>query len=107
MPDHQHLHQALINLDGAPYPAYKDLARTYNFQNFQLTFTRFQPDPFASPSGLTLKIPHAISRFPDRLRRSPGQCVGLRDYLARCLAREADSLSHALGSGNSGRIQVA
>ncbi len=107
MPDRQQLQQTLIKLDGAPYPAYKDLAKTYDFPQFQLTFTRFQSDPFASPSSITLKIPHRVSQFSDSLRRSPAQCLGLRDYLARCLGREAANLSQNSGSGNSGRIQVA
>ena len=115
MPDRQQLQQALMSLDGAPYPAYKDLARTYDFPNFQLTFTRFQSDPFASPSGITLNIPHTVSQFSEQLRRSlrdplcgaPARCLGLRDYLARYLGREAEKLSQNSGFGNSGRIQVA
>jgi len=107
LPDRQQLQQRLISLDGAPYPAYRDLEKTYDFPQFELTFTRFQSDPFASPSSITLKIPHTVSQFPDSLRKSPAQCLGLRDYLARCLSREAAKLSQHLGSGNSGRIQVA
>jgi len=107
MPDRQQLQQTLLNLDGAPYPAYRDLARTYDFPQFQLTFTRFQSDPFASPSSITLTIPHKVSQFPNSFRQSSAQGLGLRDYLARGLGREADKLSQNLGSGNSGRIQVA
>jgi predicted ABC-class ATPase len=107
MPDRQDLQHTLNKLDGAPYPAYQDLARTYDFPHFRLTFTRFQRDPFAHPSQITLTISHTISQFPLPLRQSPAQCLGLRDYLARCVAREADHLSQNLGLGNSGRIQSA
>ncbi len=106
MLNHPLLSQALLNLDGAPYPAYRDLQSVYQFSQFQLHLRRIQRDPFASPSQIALIIDNAHSQFPARLIHSGDRRLGLRDFIARRIVQEAQRLSCSTGSGNSGKIQT-
>ena len=62
-PNHEDLRQMLLRLDGRGYPAYKDLARVYEFPFFTLYMDHIQGDPFAAPSRLRVRVPQSIARF--------------------------------------------
>ncbi|MEC8423749.1 MAG: ABC-ATPase domain-containing protein, partial [Myxococcota bacterium] len=94
MRDRDGLLALLRRIDGAPYPAYRDLVGTWDLGVVQLQFDRLQGDPFAAPSRVRLAVPTGIgidiSRNATRRRAA-------EDWLLR---RFADGIKHArCGSG--------
>ncbi|MCF0246806.1 MAG: isopentenyl-diphosphate delta-isomerase, partial [Ileibacterium sp.] len=53
------LRQILRRIDRRSYPAYKDTRGSYNFGNYILSIVHVQSDPFASPSDVSVEVPHA------------------------------------------------
>ncbi|MEC7948449.1 MAG: ABC-ATPase domain-containing protein, partial [Myxococcota bacterium] len=101
MRDRDGLLALLRRIDGAPYPAYRDLVGTWDLGVVQLQFDRLQGDPFAAPSRVRLAVPTGIgidiSRNATRRRAA-------EDWLLR---RFADGIKHArCGSGRSGEVRV-
>lgn len=58
------LAQHLTALEGAPYPAYKDIVGQWSFEAYTLYIDHVQADPFANPSKVRLQVPHTSARFP-------------------------------------------
>lgn len=50
----QQLRQHLQRINQKSYKAYKDIANTYTFPEFQLAIDYVQGDPFAAPSKIRL-----------------------------------------------------
>lgn len=101
------LSSTLLNLDGRGYKAYLEIKGRYQFADFALIVDRVQGDPFASPSQLRIRVPHATARFPTSLYRSRSREVALRDYLARQFRQRALQKSDRRGTGKSGLIGIA
>ena len=100
------LRQTLLRIDGKGYKAYRDIGETYQFKGFTLAVDSVQPDPFAAPSRLRVRIQPAVAGLPERLYANQSRSIGVSCYLAREFARHASDLSSRRGSGRSGEIRI-
>ncbi|EDY84113.1 hypothetical protein VDG1235_3743 [Verrucomicrobiia bacterium DG1235] len=100
------LETLLHRIDGRPYPAYKDTRGTYEFGDFTLSIDKVQGDPFASPSRLSIIVPHADSELPADLFASPSRRTGTENFLALAFSRACHRASAHSGSGKSGLIAI-
>jgi len=73
-------------LEGAPYPAYRDLRGRYGLEPGGLEILHVQPDPFAPPSRLRVRVPLEATGLV-----SVGYCsertLATEDFLARAIER--------------------
>ena len=60
----QDLKDLLFRINRKSYPAYKDTKGSYRFPGYVLSIDHVQGDPFASPSHVSVKIPHREAGFP-------------------------------------------
>ncbi|CAO1637912.1 unnamed protein product [Parajaminaea phylloscopi] len=112
--DAANLGQSLISLQGAPYPAYKDLIGAWKFPQFDLHLDHVQADPYASPSKLRITVSHAVARFQSNLyATNTTRAIALADYIHRrlhsvCTTRGFDVKQSGQGWAGSkgGDIQV-
>ena len=85
------LRKLLESIDRRSYPAYKDARGSYDFSDYVLTIDHVQGDPFASPSKLSIFIPHQKAGFPSdpliRPLKSPAReqrsLTGMCSYTGR------------------------
>lgn len=99
------LRRQLEELDHRSYPAYRDLARAYDFGDFELSVDHVQGDPFAAPSKLSVFVPHEVARFPREYWDVAHRRRALEDYLLRRFSRALAKASFvARGSGKSGLL---
>ena len=103
----EELRTLLLSIDHKSYPAYKSLAGIYRFPGFQLSIDHVQGDPFASPSHLSVFVPHKTAGFDASLYGTDARKTALEDYLIRQFGKEAAHFNfQAKGSGKSGLISV-
>lgn len=100
------LRQALLRIDGRPYPTYKDIKGRYDFGDFELSIDRIQGDPFAAPSRFSLLIKHVSSGIPSDLFSNRSRKLGSETYLAKSFASLCRKHRKSLGSGKSGLISI-
>lgn len=101
------LRSLLLSIDRKSYPAYKALAGTYQFPGFRLLIDHVQGDPFASPSHLSVLVPHKTAGFDASLYGTETRKMALEDFLIRQFGKEAARFNfQAKGSGKSGLISV-
>lgn len=101
------LEQRLLQIDRRGYPAYKDLAGSYDFPGYALYIDHVQGDPFASPSMLRVRVPQKLAGFPPELYASPVRRVALEDYVARRFAAAIRRyVKGNRGTGKSGMVAV-
>ena len=100
------LRQTLLRIDGKGYKAYRDIGETYQFKGFTLAVDSVQPDPFAAPSRLRVRLQPSVAELPERLYANESRSIGVSCYLAREFARHASNLSSRRGSGRSGEIRI-
>ena len=99
------LEEALKWIDGKQYPAYKDIAGTYHYPNFDLLVDHIQGDSYAAPSRMRVRVAWATAGFPDALVSNKSRRVALCDYVTRAFwkfAHEGGLDQAAQGSGWSG-----
>lgn len=108
MPSSEELRNLLNRIDHKSYPAYKDTKGRYEFQGYHLSIDHVQGDPFASPSGISIRIKGSTAGFPPEYYRSKWRRIALQDYLLRHFSGEVEKVSHqAKGSGKSGVINIS
>lgn len=101
------LGQILKRVDGRGYKAYKEIAGAYDGEWFTLFVDHVQGDPFAAPTTIRARVKHHISHLPAELRTTRVRCVALRDFLARTVYREIQTLPQRhRGIGKSGLIMI-
>lgn len=101
------LHNLLDSIDHRGYPAYKETAGVWRFENYILGIDHVQGDPFAAPSRLHVEIPGSVAGIPSAMYDTPEKKIALEDHLLRRFARAAGKYSfQAKGSGKSGVIAV-
>ncbi len=100
------LRHTLLRIDGKGYKAYKDIVGSYKFSGFTLAIDHVQPDPFAAPSRLRVRVQPSIAELPERLYANESRSTGVSCYLAREFAHHASNLSSRRGSGKSGEIRI-
>ena len=82
------LRKLLESIDRRSYPAYKDARGSYDFSDYVLTIDHVQGDPFASPSKLSIFIPHQKAGYPSDSFDTPWKQTALEDYLVRQFYQE-------------------
>ncbi len=96
------LYEALVRLDGRPYPAYRDLeGRWWDLGGFTIRLDRVQGDPFAAPTRVSLRI---HTQIPPDWCRTRAMRTAVEDWLLR---RFGEGLQgHRRGSGRSGQLGI-
>ncbi len=94
----------LRRLDGAPYPAYRDVAGSWQAGGWRLHIEHVQPDPFATPSRVSVELPVGTHRIPGAYWQDQARRLGTTNYLLWRFSRLLASAP--AGSGNSGRFFV-
>ena len=104
----QDLKELLDRIDRRSYPAYKDTAGMYQFQNYVLSIDHVQGDPFAAPSKVSVIVNAKQAKFPEEYYGKTWRKAALQDMLIRRFFQKADRCSfQAKGSGKSGMISVS
>lgn len=102
------LQKQLSAIHRKSYPSYKSLKGHYNFKNYTLCIDHVQGDPFASPSKVSIRIPHKFAKFPAEYFSRHDKRTALQDYLIRRFSREIERYNFkAKGSGKSGLIATS
>jgi len=87
------LRALLRRIDGAPYPAYRDMEHApFDFGGrvpFRLSVDRAQSDPFAPPTRMHVVVAGDVANFPPESYSTPTRAVALADYLSRMFVRAA------------------
>lgn len=101
------LRNLLETIDHRGYPAYKEIAGAWRFENYILGIDHVQGDPFAAPSRLHVEVPANVACLPPELYDTREKKIALEDHLLRLFYAEAGKYSfQAKGSGKSGVIAV-
>lgn len=101
------LQDMLRSINRKSYPAYKSLKGAYQFKKYVLSIDHVQGDPFASPSHVSVKIPHREAGFPAEYYKDKLTRITLADYLTRQFEQQVNRYTfRAKGSGKSGLISV-
>ena len=107
MQSQNELVQALLKMDGKPYPAYKAIKGSYQYQDFELLIDHVQGDPFAIPSKVRVRIPISTAQFPEDTHHNDCRNVALCDFLARRFYHSIKKHNtQREGSGKSGIIEI-
>lgn len=78
------LADGLSRLDGAPYPAYKDMVGEWALgPGLSLFIDRVQADPYAPPSRARVRVELGAAGFPAALHASRVRTAAFCDYLTR------------------------
>jgi len=102
----QELRSILGRIDGRGYAAYRELTGSFRLGALELAVDHVQPDPFAPPSRVRLRVPMDDARFDPALWRERVRRIALEDLLARALAREIARRPRGAGEGKSGVVSV-
>ncbi|RKY30978.1 MAG: ATPase [Candidatus Omnitrophota bacterium] len=103
----ERLKRLLKEIDGKGYKSYKKIEGVYNFGEYILFIDHVQPDPFAPPSKLRIRIPQEIAGFPYSLFSNESREIALRDFLTRKFYSAIKKISKGKrGSGKSGIISI-
>src|SRR5699024_6666753 len=98
----------LRGIDRRGYPAYKGLRGRYAFDGFELSIDHVQGDPFAAPSGLSVRVAADRAAFPPDLHDEPHRRIAFEDHLVRRFSRELARFSCKVGgSGKSGLLATS
>jgi predicted ABC-class ATPase len=100
------LRDILRRIDGRSYASYRDLSGSFRLGALELSIDHVQPDPFAPPSRLRLRVPMEEARFAPALFEGRVRRIALEDVLARALAEAIGRRGRGAGEGKSGVIQV-
>lgn len=101
------LRQLLETIDHRGYPAYKETAGAWRFENYVLGIDHVQGDPFAAPSRLHVEVPASVAGIPPEWFDTREKKTAMEDYLLRRFYGKAGKYSfQAKGSGKSGVIAV-
>lgn len=112
MQSEETLRATLERIDGRGYKAYSALRDgCYRVGELELSVDRVQGDPFATPSKIRLRHPHAAAGLPERLTANAVARIAFRDWLARRVQRflakdAAASATSRRGSGGSGQVSI-
>ncbi len=102
------LRRLLESIDRKSYPAYKSAQGAYAFGGYTLSIDHVQGDPFASPSKVSITVPHQRAGYPASLFDTPWKRTAFEDYLVRQFAAEIARFNFkAKGSGKSGLIATS
>jgi len=107
VPDATQLEELLHRIDGRGYKAYKDIAGSWSFPDFELCVDHVQGDPFAAPSRVHVDVHSSVAGLPETSCRTGSRTRGTAAHLADRFAQAAGAASQREGSGKSGEIRMA
>lgn len=81
----------LHRIDGSGYGAYKRIRGEYQAFGFTLVIDHTQPDPYAPPSRVRVRLSSEKACFPSELWSSETRRRALADYLGRGLAAQLET----------------
>lgn len=93
------LSRLLRRIDGAGYGRYKQLRRAWELAGCRLEVERVQPDPFAPPSRMAVRVPAEVARLPTELWSTATRRCALADFLCRGAARRLAKTPFAVDAG--------
>jgi predicted ABC-class ATPase len=93
----ERLRATLKRIDRRSFKAYEDIVGHYRGSVFRLLIDHVQPDPFAPPTRLRVRLDARQAAFPPHLAKRPGHRLAVADLLARRL-REALGLGETAPS---------
>ena len=103
----ERLRDKLLTIEGKGYGAYKALTGAYRFPRHVLYVDHVQPDPFAPPSLLRVRVDMAEAQLPPDLWATRVRRVALEDFLARRMAEALRAhVRPRRGAGRSGQVTV-
>ena len=94
------LRALLQQLDGAPFPKYKQLTGRYTVGEFTVNVDRVPPDPFAGPARVRLIAARGLAGMDAEMVGTRDGQIAVEDWLAR---RAAKTLTQLSGSGDAVR----
>ncbi len=94
------LREVLSRIDGRGYPAYKELAGSWQMEGFVLFVDHVQGDPFASPSSLRVQVPAQTARFPEDLYANDTRKTALEDAIRSGSSPPAPAPERAVSSSS-------
>lgn len=100
----EELRALLIRLDGRGYKAYQEIKGRYELGWFTLLVDRVQPDPYAPPSRLRVRLPMARAGLPPDLYANRIRRLALEDFLLRSFYSALDRSSR--GGPGEGYLRV-
>jgi len=107
MKAHFELKNILQSIDAKGYKSYKTLEDEYKFGEFTLYIDHVQGDPFASPSGMRVRVAQNTAGFPADTYTNRSREIALRDFITRKFHEAINKLSKSRrGSGKSGLISI-
>lgn len=102
------LRTLLRSIDRKSYPAYKELAGSWQFKSYVFSIDHVQGDPFASPSSVHVEVPLSSTGFPEEYYRKDCSRIALQDFLLRQMAVQfSRERGQAKGSGKSGLLFIS
>ncbi len=100
------LQQLLFRLDRRPFGSYRDVEGSWDIGGFILFIDHAQPDPFAPPTRVRLRAPHALAGFPSDLFATRTRSIAVTDFLARAFAHQASLSRVKRGKSRYGAIEM-
>ena len=102
------LKREIQSIDHRGYPAYKQLAGSWDFTDYVLNIDHVQGDPFASPSRLSVQVKGKDAGFSPEWIKTKARRTSFEDRLCRRFYEAAQKVTFkARGSGKSGLIGVS
>lgn len=102
------LKRILNQIDGRPYPAYKDTRGRYDLDDYTLSIDHVQGDPFAAPSDLSIEVRPEKAAFPAEALQSKETRRAVADQILRNFGKALkDNAGYVKGSGKSGKLSVS
>lgn len=95
----------LKRIDGKGYKAYKDIAGTYNFKDYNLNILYVQGDPFASPSLFEIEFSLLKFGFDPLLFNNAGRRLAFEDFVLRRVGAHLSGRK-AKSAGKGGEITI-
>lgn len=103
----QQLRQHLQRINQKSYKAYKDIANTYTFPEFQLAIDYVQGDPFAAPSKIRLIFSKEQLGIESSWFETKRRKIYVEDVMNRSVNRAIKQSKIAVrGSGKSGKVEI-
>ena len=96
----------LDRVDGRGYKSYRDIEGAWQLGELELHVDRVQPDPFAAPSKLRVRIPLEVARLPDSAHASRTRRIASACCLAGIFRDALRDRPRPHGTGQSGVITI-
>ncbi len=105
--DWEDLKKILSRIQGKGYKAYRELEGTYLLSPGIIFFLdHAQPDPFATPSRVRIRVSMKKALYPSHLYSHPVRKMALENFILKNFSSSLKPFSFKRGTGNSGLFRV-